>query len=109
MIRGLFAGVAFTVSFSACASSVPSVDETSFSFSGAERGDPSTACPAPYDTSAPRPGANENFVAGDQSRTFELILPPARFRGPRPLLLAFHGTGETANSFIRRARLAEFA
>lgn len=107
MIRGLLAGITFAMALVACGSSTPSPDETSTSLSRAQ--DPSTACPAPYDTVAPHAGSNVDFLAGDQLRAFELILPPPQFTGPRPLLLAFHGTGQDGAAFIRSARLAEFA
>src|SRR5262245_60448272 len=56
--------------------------------------DRAASCPAPFDGSGPRPGANAGFVAGGQSRRFELLAPPSTFTGPRPILFAFHGTSE---------------
>jgi poly(3-hydroxybutyrate) depolymerase len=65
--------------------------------------DPSSICAMPH------AGANTGYQAGGQTRSFEFLLPPATFTGPRPLLVAFHGTGETGKSFSNRARLAEWA
>jgi poly(3-hydroxybutyrate) depolymerase len=72
--------------------------------------EPEAACPAPYDAagSGPKEGVNEGFTAGGQSRKFQLLLPPASFTGPRPLLVAFHGTTENGPKFIVRAKLADF-
>lgn len=64
---------------------------------------PVSVCPAPH------AGANTSYPAGGQTRSFELYLPPPSFTGPRPLFVAFHGTGETGRSFGNRARLAEWA
>lgn len=73
--------------------------------------DPATACPPAFEGAGngPKEGTNEGFEAGGQSRKFELLVPPASFDGPRPLLFAFHGTTESGQRFITRARLAEFA
>lgn len=70
--------------------------------------DPESACPAPYVSAAPKEGQNEGFEAAGQSRSFHLLLPPASFTGPRPILFAFHGTSEKGARFVTRAKLAEF-
>lgn len=70
--------------------------------------DPPTSCPAPFATIAPVPGQNGGFTVGGEGRSFWLGVPdPAVAPGPRPLFVAFHGTGETGASFVRRARLQE--
>ena len=73
--------------------------------------DPATACPAAFEGpgNGPKQGTNEGFEAGGQTRRFELLVPPASFSGPRPLLFAFHGTTESGPKFIARAKLADFA
>jgi poly(3-hydroxybutyrate) depolymerase len=70
--------------------------------------DPQPPCPAPFDASGPKEGANEGFSVGGQMRKFQLLLPPASFTGPRPILFGFHGTTENASKFITRAKLADF-
>lgn len=72
--------------------------------------EPASACPAGFDgpNQAPVAGENSGFMAGGQSRRFHLLLPPATFTGPRPLLFAFHGTTENGPKFIARAKLADF-
>ncbi len=72
-------------------------------------GDPRTACPAAYASSAPVAGDNTGFEVGGQPRRFLLIEPPASFEGPRPLFVGFNGTGETGKSFSDRAVLEDFA
>lgn len=73
--------------------------------------DPAKACPPAYEAAGdgPKAGRNEGFEAGGQSRSFELLVPPASFTGPRPLLFAFHGTSETGQKLITRAKLQDFA
>ena len=73
--------------------------------------DPANACPPAYEGEGkgPKAGRNEGFEAGGQSRSFELLVPPASFTGPRPILFAFHGTSETGQKFINRAKLQDFA
>ncbi|MBX3229007.1 MAG: prolyl oligopeptidase family serine peptidase [Labilithrix sp.] len=56
-----------------------------------------------------RAGAHEGFVVSGQARSFQVLLPPASFAGPRPILFAYHGTSESGARFVSRARLAEFA
>lgn len=65
-------------------------------------------CPDAYAGAGPKAGANEGFVVAGQDRKFELLLPPASFTGPRPVLFAFHGTTENGPKFIARAKLADF-
>lgn len=72
-------------------------------------GDPATACPSNFAASAPVAGPNSGFEAAGQQRNFVLLEPPASFEGPRPLLFAFNGTGETGQGFVDRAKLADFA
>jgi poly(3-hydroxybutyrate) depolymerase len=73
--------------------------------------DPTTDCPAPYNQkgAAPKAGANGSYPVSGQTRTFTLMLPPASFTGPRPLLFGFHGTTENADKFITRAKLRDFS
>ncbi|MBK6693699.1 MAG: prolyl oligopeptidase family serine peptidase [Myxococcales bacterium] len=72
--------------------------------------DPATDCPAPYNAkgAGPKAGANAQYSIAGQSRSFTLLLPPATFTGPRPLLFSFHGTTENADKFITRAKLQDF-
>ena len=73
--------------------------------------EPATACPAAFTGSGkgPKAGANTGFSVAGQNRAFKLLVPPSSFTGPRPLFLAFHGTGETGASFINRADLTELS
>lgn len=57
----------------------------------------------------PKAGPNTGFSVAGQDRAFELLLPPASFTGPRPILFAFHGTSETGARFVIRAKLGDFA
>jgi poly(3-hydroxybutyrate) depolymerase len=66
-----------------------------------------SACPASFE-SGPRAGSNSGFSAGGQTRSFQLLLPPASFSGPRPILFGFHGTSENGARFVARAKLADF-
>jgi predicted esterase len=68
-------------------------------------GDPALACPPAFQAAAPLAGENGDFEIAGQSRSFTLLEPPARFSGPRPMLIAFNGTGETGSSFLERADL----
>lgn len=52
-----------------------------------------SSCPVKFQTAAPQAGNNTGFTVAGQDRRFVLTLPPASFTGPRPLLLAFPGTG----------------
>lgn len=72
-------------------------------------GDPARECPAPFNARKPVPGGNSGFTVAGQSRAFQLLLPPASFTGPRPILFAFHGTTENGQRFVNRARLAEWS
>lgn len=67
------------------------------------------ACPAPYDAAAPVAGLNKGFKVAGQSREFVLMLPPDSFTGPRPVFIAFNGTGETGPSFASRMQAQDFA
>lgn len=71
---------------------------------------PEADCPAPFDSpgKGPAEGENKGFPVAGQDRTFTLLLPPASFTGPRPILFAFHGTTENATKFIARAKLTDF-
>ena len=68
--------------------------------------DPKKDCPDGF--TGFTPGKNTGFSAGGQSRSFELLLPPASFTGARPILFGFHGTTETGAKFVTRAKLADF-
>lgn len=70
--------------------------------------DPTVDCPASYQATAPKAGLNEGYPIDDQDRSFELILPDDTST-PRPLFVAFNGTGETGPSFSKRAKLQDFA
>ncbi len=72
-------------------------------------GDPAEACPGAYAGTAPAAGLNEDFDAAGQARAFHLIEPDASFTGPRPLFVAFNGTGESGPSFSARAGLEDLA
>ncbi len=54
-------------------------------------------------------GRNTGFQAGGQARSFELLLPPKYFGGPRPMLMAFHGTGLSGAGAVADYRLQEWA
>lgn len=71
--------------------------------------DPATACPPAFQAGAPAAGNNGSFDVAGQTRSFFLILPDPSFEGPRPLFLAFNGTGESGPSFSQRAKLQDFA
>jgi poly(3-hydroxybutyrate) depolymerase len=64
---------------------------------------PSAVCPS---LSA---GRHTGFDVGGLTRSFEVLLPSSSFSGPRPLLFAWHGTGESGIRFINRAKLQQFA
>lgn len=68
-----------------------------------------TSCPGAYRTTAPAAGLNVDFTIAEQAREFGFIPAADRFFGPRPLLIAFNGTGETGPAFADRAKLGEFA
>jgi predicted esterase len=72
-------------------------------------GDPASACPSSFATTAPGEGVNSGFESAGQSREFVLFLPPASFAGPRPIFFGFNGTGENGSSFSSRAELGSFA
>lgn len=54
-------------------------------------------------------GGHSGYEVAGQQRSFQVLLPPSSYSGPRPLLFAWHGTGETGIRFINRAKLQEFA
>lgn len=54
-------------------------------------------------------GGHSGFQVAGQARSFQILLPPATFTGPRPLLFAWHGTSESGIRFINRAKLQQFA
>ncbi|NUP08490.1 MAG: alpha/beta fold hydrolase [Polyangiaceae bacterium] len=70
--------------------------------------DAMAVCPAAYKTTAPAEGSNGEFDVAEQSRDFYLLLPPASFEGPRPLLVGFNGTNEEAEAFVTRTKMSEF-
>lgn len=70
--------------------------------------DPATDCPAAFQSAAPSAGQNDGFEAAGQSRGFWLV-PAARGDGPRPLLVAFHGTGGTGREFAEAIDLQQAA
>ncbi len=110
--NSLALGLAAALSVIACAAEQESPPAEQRSEIGSEpRPDPAVACPAPYDAPGHGPvaGTNSGFSAGGQKRSFELILPASSFTGPRPVFMAFHGTGEDAANFRRRAHLDELA
>jgi predicted esterase len=67
-----------------------------------------TDCPAAFQGTAPVAGQNEGFDAAGQSRGFWLV-PAEAGSGPRPLLVAFHGTGGTGQGFATDIELGAFA
>jgi poly(3-hydroxybutyrate) depolymerase len=71
-------------------------------------GDPGALCPASFASIAPVDGLNRDFASGGQMREFVLDLPAPSFSGPRPLFVAFNGTGEDGPSFFERAQLQQF-
>jgi poly(3-hydroxybutyrate) depolymerase len=70
--------------------------------------DPEVDCPAGFQDAAPESGLHKGYAAAGQNRAFHLILP-ADTSGPRPLFVAFNGTGEDGPSFAKRAKLDDFA
>ena len=65
-------------------------------------------CPEPWGATVPAEGQNDGYTVAGQDRSFWLMLPPATFTGPRPLFVAWNGTGETGQSFSERAKLEAF-
>lgn len=67
---------------------------------------PRDVCPSGFQTTAPGNGRHRNFrvsgVGGSEMREFYVSLPNASFTGPRPLFIAFNGTGGNG-SFVRVA------
>jgi predicted esterase len=71
--------------------------------------EPSADCPGEYAARSPAAGQNQRFGVAEQARSFWLEVPDGRAHpGPRPLLVAFGGTGENGEDFIERARLESF-
>jgi predicted esterase len=70
--------------------------------------DPVTACPGGYGAQPPEEGWNDGFESAGQDREFYLFLPDEGVEGPRPILIAFNGTGEDGQSFSSRAHLTDF-
>jgi len=71
--------------------------------------DPTKDCPAEYASKTPVEGVNLGYSIAGQTRDFFLMLPPADFTGPRPLLVAFNGTGGNGKSFSSSSKLSDFA
>lgn len=63
-------------------------------------------CPASFQA-APGSGQHSGFDVAGQSRSFLLQLP-ADMTKPRPLMVAFNGTGETGGQIYDRAQLGDF-
>jgi poly(3-hydroxybutyrate) depolymerase len=63
-------------------------------------------CPAAFQAPPPA-GQSEGYDVGAESRSFYLQLPAAA-PGPRPLMVAFNGTGETGQKIFNRAKLQDF-
>jgi poly(3-hydroxybutyrate) depolymerase len=67
-----------------------------------------SSCPVGF-TEELKAGRNTGFQSGGQARSFEVLLPPKYFSGPRPLLMAFHGTGLSGAGAVADYRLQEWA
>lgn len=63
-------------------------------------------CPAAFQT-PPGSGQHSGFDVAGQARSFLLQLP-ADVTKPRPLMVAFNGTGETGQAIYDRAKLQDF-
>ena len=67
-------------------------------------------CPAAFQT-APESGQHSGFDVGGAPRSFFLQLSAAaadRVPVPRPLMVAFNGTGENGKAIYNRAKLQSF-
>jgi poly(3-hydroxybutyrate) depolymerase len=64
---------------------------------------PASTCPALT------AGGHTGYAVGGLTRSFQVLLPSSSFTGPRPLMFAWHGTGEGALPFISRAKLQDYA
>lgn len=67
-------------------------------------------CPAAFQT-APESGQHSGFDVGGEPRSFFLQLSAAaadRVPVPRPLMVAFNGTGENGKAIYNRAKLQSF-
>jgi poly(3-hydroxybutyrate) depolymerase len=65
-------------------------------------------CPPDYQQSL-EAGHHAHFQSAGQNRSFDVVLPPASFAGPRPLIFAFHGTGLSGGAVISGYGLQEWA
>lgn len=65
-------------------------------------------CAPAYRAKAPAAGLNGGYEIAGQKREFSLLLP-SDTSTPRPVLVAFNGTGEDGPSFVERAKLEDFA
>jgi len=73
--------------------------------------DPLVSCPAAFASAAPKHGTNAGFLSAGQERRFRLALPPPSFEGPRPTVVAFHGSagvGATPDEFFQTGELERF-
>ena len=69
----------------------------------------SEACPEDFVQGPIEAGQHEGYLSAEQLRSFHLVTPdPETFTGPRPLLVAFNGTGGNGVGFIESANLAPF-
>lgn len=66
-----------------------------------------TDCPAAFQT-APSDGQHAGYDVAGEARSFLLRLPSGGDATPRPLLVAFNGTGETGQAIYDRAHLVDF-
>lgn len=67
------------------------------------------ACPEGFVDGPVAEGQHEGYLAAEQQRSFHLLTPDAEsVSGPRPLLVAFNGTGGNGAGFIESANLAPF-
>ncbi len=56
-------------------------------------------CPVAFQDDGPHTGENPDFAVADQKRSLYVTKPDVgKFKGPRPVLVWFHDTGETGNS-----------
>lgn len=64
-------------------------------------------CPSGFTLGIPA-GHHKDFASAGQKRSFDLLLPAPRFKGPRPLVFAFHGTGLSGAGAISDYHLDEW-
>ncbi len=67
-----------------------------------------TDCAPAFRAKAPNAGLNAGYAVAGQDRDFVLHLPDDTST-PRPLFVAFNGTGEDGEAFSARAKLEDFA